>query len=192
MLKSNKVRFWILSVIALSAIMVSACGNATPQVVEITREVPVTVVVTQLVVVTATPPPPTPTPQFTATPEPSATPAFLKWTSAQVADTFKAAGLEITDARPATKDDYGMAPMTAVEGSHFLIPSLCSDCGGRIFSFASQADLDKMKTYYVELGKSSAAFFSWVFVKDNILVQINGDLKEDKARQYETALNSIK
>jgi hypothetical protein len=36
-----------------------------------------------------------------------------------------------------------------------------------------------------------AAFFSRVFVKDNILVQINGDLPETKANQYQAALNKL-
>jgi hypothetical protein len=38
------------------------------------------------------------------------------------------------------------------------------------------------------MGKASAAFFSWVFVKGDVVVQINGDLSEDKARQYEAAI----
>ena len=42
------------------------------------------------------------------------------------------------------------------------------------------------------MGKSSALFFSWVFVKDRIVVQINGDLPEDAARKYEAALNGMK
>jgi len=136
-------------------------------------------------VVTPTPEPPT------STPEPSPTPAFQKWTSTDVVNIFKSAALEVEEPRPMTKDDYGMAPMRAIEGTRFLIPSLCSDCGGRIFSFSNQEDLDLTKTYYEELGKSSAIFFSWVFVKDNILVQINGDLPEEKARQYEASLNSL-
>lgn len=88
--------------------------------------------------------------------------------------------------------DYELAPLVAVEGMHFLIPSLCPDCGGRIYSFASQEDLDKMRKYYVELGRSSAAFFSWVFAQDNILVQINGDLPEERAIQYEAVLNDLR
>lgn len=141
---------------------------------------------------TSTPEPtPTNTPEATDTPEPTPTPPFEKWTSEQVIKAFKAAGLEAEEIRPMTKDDYGMAPMTAVEGTRFLIPSLCSDCGGRVFSFASPEDLEMMKAYYVELGRVSAIFFSWVFVKDNILVQINGDLPEEKAKQYEAALDAM-
>jgi hypothetical protein len=34
--------------------------------------------------------------------------------------------------------------------------------------------------------------FSWVFVKDNIVVQINGDLPEEQAKKYEAALNGLK
>lgn len=90
-----------------------------------------------------------------------------------------------------TKDDYGLAPMTAVEGMRFLIPSLCPDCGGRVLSFASSEDLEVTKAYYAELGRASAIFFSWVFVKDNILVQINGDLPEEKAKQYEAVLDAM-
>jgi hypothetical protein len=44
----------------------------------------------------------------------------------------------------------------------------------------------------VKLGKENAAFFSWVFVKDNILVQINGNLPEEQAKKYEAALNALK
>jgi hypothetical protein len=112
-------------------------------------------------------------------------------TSQDVADAFVSAGLEAEETRPLTKDDLGMAPMTMTEGTRFLIPSLCEDCGGRIMTFANTTDRDAVKTYYDELGRSSALFFSWVFVKDNILVQINGDLPEEQARQYESVLNSL-
>ena len=49
-----------------------------------------------------------------------------------------------------------------------------------------------MHDYYQRLGKSSVAFFSWLFVKDNILVQINGDLLETKANQYQAVLNNLR
>jgi hypothetical protein len=114
-----------------------------------------------------------------------------QWKSADVIGVFKSESLEIRDPHPMTKDDYGTAPMRAIEGTHFFLPSLCSDCGGRIFSFSSQEDLEATKTYYEDLGKNSALLFTWVFVKENILVQINGDLPEEKARQYESALSSL-
>lgn len=90
-----------------------------------------------------------------------------------------------------TKDDYGIAPMLAQEGVRFFIPSLCEDRGGRILSFKDPKARDKTKEYYVGLGEAGAIFFSWVFEKDNILVQINGDLPERKANQYREALESM-
>lgn len=169
--------------VILVAAVLTACRGVS-QTIEVTRVVPQTVV-TQVVAVTATPEPPA------STPEPYPTSTFQRWTSADVVVIFKSASLEVEEARPLTEDDCGVAPMRAIEGTRFLIPSLCSDCSGRIFSFSSQEDLDLTKAYYEELGKNSAMFFSWVFVKDNILVQINGDLPEEKAKQYEAALDSL-
>ena len=170
------------------AFALASCQASAPVEREVTRIVPQTVVVTEIVnlVVTATPLPPTPTPEASPTPE------FMKLSTADAADAIAATGLEFADPRPMTKDDYGLAPLTAVEGVRFLVPSLCADCGGRLYSFAVQSDLQLMEDYYVELGRASAMFFSWVFVKDNILIQINGDLPEEIARQYEAALEEMR
>ncbi len=204
---TQRPKFILLLWLATFAVIMSSCQGAArivevtrvvPQTIEVTRVVPQTIEVTTVVrqtvvatqivqvVVTATPEPATPTPVSTPTP------VFQKWTSGQVIEAFQAASLEAEAARPMTRDDYGMAPMLAVEGTRFLIPSLCADCGGRVLSFSSQDDLDATEAYYVELGKSSAIFFSWTFTKDNILVQINGDLPEEKARQYEATLDTLK
>jgi len=182
----------LIAVGAMMLLMLAACEQSVPQTVEVTRivtqVVPQTIVVTEVVqiVVTPTSEPATPTS------EPSPTLAFQEWTLEQVVQAFRAAGLEMENPRPMTKDDYGMAPMRAVEATRFLIPSLCPDCGGRIFNFSTQEDLEITKSYYEELGKSSASFFSWLFVKDNILVQINGDLHEELARKYQEALSTLK
>ena len=160
-----------------------AATLATP--VEVTRVVkqtvmvtqsPVEVEVTRLVVVTTTPVP---------------TPVFEIWTADQVVEAFKSSGLEAENPVVMTKEDYGIAPMGAKVGLHFSIPSLCPTCGGRILAFDNQGNLDISRTYYETLGKQSAAFFSWVFVKDNILVQINGDLPEEQARKYEQTLQEL-
>lgn len=127
-----------------------------------------------------------------STSTPIQTTAFQKSSSAQVVNGFSSAGLEAENPRLMTRDHYGMAPMTAMEGTRFLVPSLGEDSGGRIFSFASEQDLQQMRRYYVELGSASALFFSWVFTKDNMLVQINGGLPEEKAGQYEAALNGMR
>jgi hypothetical protein len=189
----NRV-FILVSVSIVLLTFFSGCASPSPEIVEVTRVVPQTVIVTQLVeiVITATPIPPTSTPAFTSTPEATPTPQFILWNSQQVLEAFIAAGLEAETARPMTPDDYGIAPLVAIEGTRFFIPSLCDNCGGRIMSFSTQEDLEAVQNYYNELSRSSAMFFSWVFVRDNILVQINGDLPEASARQYESVLNEMR
>lgn len=108
-------------------------------------------------------------------------------TSEDVIKSFKDAGLEAENTRPMTKDDYGIAPFVC-EGTRFFIPSLGADNGGRIFICDNTEDRDALVNYYTELGKASAIAFSWVFTKGDVVVQINGDLPETTARQYEAAL----
>jgi hypothetical protein len=110
-----------------------------------------------------------------------------KKTSDEVIAAFKAAGLEAESAGAMTKDDYGMAPFVC-KGTRFLIASLGEDSGGRIYICDNTKDRDSLAKYYQALGKASAMFFSWVFVKGSVVVQINGDLQEDLARKYEQAI----
>jgi|DewCreStandDraft_4_1066084.scaffolds.fasta_scaffold20630_7 hypothetical protein len=176
-----------LSAISLSLMLViilAACAAQPVQTVEVTRIVKETVLVTQVVIITATPPPPTPTPEATPTP------AFARWTIEQAAAAIIAAGLEFESPRPMTADDYGFAPYVG-EGVRFLIPSLGPDSGGRLFALQNQAELDSLREYYESLGRQSAAFFSWVFTRDNILIQINGSLPADIAARYEQALKAM-
>ena len=133
-------------------------------------------------------------PPAQASPQPSASSgaastSFQKWKNSQVLDALKAAGLEVENPRPMSKPkDYASAPTIDVEATQFTIPSL-EGAVGRIYNFASEADLEKMVDYY---GNASADNFSWVYVRDNILVQLDGRLTEEKARQYEAALGNVK
>lgn len=187
---SKRTRTWIIviAILVLAALCNALTSCAPKEVIVVhTQEVPVTQIVevtrqieiTELVIVTATPVPPTPTP------------VFQKWSPGQVQDTILAAGLEFVDPKKMEPKDYGLAPYNAVEGWRFLIPSLCYDCGGRVYTFDSPGKLAEMKRYYDSLGESSAAFFSWTFARDNILIQINGDLPEAQALLYQQALESM-
>ena len=134
-------------------------------------------------------------PQPTVSSSPAAGAAstgFQKWKTSQVVEAFKGAGLEVENPRPMSRrpEDYGTTPMIDIEATRFDIPSLGEDGGGvRIYSFTSEDDLEKMIKYYAD---ASAENFSWVYVKDNILVQIDGRLAEEKAKQYEAAMGNVK
>lgn len=147
-----------------------------------------------------------PTPQIIyVTPTPSATQAPLaggsanpspsqSLTSLDVVRAFVAAGLEAADPSVMTVKDFGLAPKRTDDATRFLIPSLGPDSGGRAFVFATVEDLRATKAYYDSLGTTSAAFFSWTFANEPVLVlvQINGQLSEAKAAKYKTVVNGLR
>lgn len=135
---------------------------------------------------------------------PAPSPTFQRWKSEDAIEVFRTAGLEIGNTPTMTREDYGIAPYVAVEGLRLQIPSLAedsdgngkidaeeADVGGRVMSFKAREDLDKTKNYYDDLGKESAVLYSYTFVKDNILVQINGALSQEKANGYDRALQTL-
>lgn len=128
----------------------------------------------------------------TATPMPSPTPQPAKAAPAgglgAVIAEFKAAGLEAERVYKMTPADYGPAPLVGEDAQRFVIPSVCPDCGGRLFLVTNDDDRARLHAHYEELAKASALFFSWVFECKDLLLQINGDLPEEKAKQYEAAL----
>ena len=79
--------------------------------------------------------------------------------------------------------------MIDIEATQFDIPSVGEAGRAHIYNFASEDDLEKMIKFYAD---ASADNFSWVYVKDNILVQIDGRLAEEKAKLYEAAMGNIK
>lgn len=96
-------------------------------------------------------------------------------------------GLEFEDPVRMGPKDYGAAPYVC-QGVRFFIPSLGADSGGRIFICKKKSDRDRLASYYRELGKVSAWFFSWVFVKGDVVLQLNGQLDEHSAKEYASSI----
>ena len=109
----------------------------------------------------------------------------------QIIQAFQDAGLEAATSSAMAAADYGMAPYVA-KGVRFVIPSLCEDCGGRVF-VGTKAEIDQLAAFYEEAGKASALLFSWTFKTQDGrgLVQINGDLPEADALRYRAAMEGI-
>lgn len=97
---------------------------------------------------------------------------------------FKRAGLQAEKPSEMEPREFGMAPLVSTTAYRFLIPSLGKGNGGRVFTFATNKDRDAMRAYYVGLGRRSAIFYSWTFVADRVLVQINGELPKARAEKY--------
>lgn len=105
-------------------------------------------------------------------------------TGETVLSAFRDAGLEAERSFRMQPTDYGLVPQVC-EAWRFFIPSIGSDNGGRVFVCAKEAAKDEIMNYYEDIGK---LFSFWVFSKDNIVVQINGELPEATARKYEQAI----
>lgn len=88
---------------------------------------------------------------------------------------------------PMSRKDYGFAPFVG-KGTRFLIPSLGTNNGGRIFDVSNASERQGLANYYIDLGKQSAMLYSHVFTYKNIVVQINGELDDAKAKKYQAAL----
>ncbi|OMC71078.1 hypothetical protein BK126_02910 [Paenibacillus sp. FSL H7-0326] len=104
---------------------------------------------------------------------------------------FKEAGLEAENATEITKDDMGMGPMRFEEGKRILVPSLGEDNGGRLFVFKDKSDLDELKSYYDEMGKSSAMLFSHTHANDHVLIQMNGDMEQAEFDKYAKVIDEL-
>ncbi len=99
---------------------------------------------------------------------------------------FRQAGLECESPEPTTPD--ASLPFNPASSIRFVIPALSPDYTARIYSFDSPRQLDAARAYFEDRIQADLAYFSWVFVKDNILVDISGDLPDDWASNYEAAL----
>ena len=91
---------------------------------------------------------------------------------------FKNEGLSVENLRKMEREDFGMAPMKTENAKN-----------ARILKFKNEDDLKEMKKYYEELGKSSAAFYSHVYIKDKFLIQMNGDIDDHVFEKYKKAMN---
>ena len=102
---------------------------------------------------------------------------------------FEDKKLVVYNKRKMTKDDFGMAPMTAKDAAIFSLIETDNEAdqkNARILTFDNLEDLNATKAYYDDLGKSSAALFSYTAVdEDNlVLMQFNGGLDQELVEQY--------
>lgn len=203
-------------------LLLAACQPAAPVTVEVTRAVPVTQIVEQLVTVpvevTRIVEVPVTRPvevtriievevtralevtrivQVEVTrvaqpvaPRPTAPPASTLTPEAVVA-AIQAAGLEAENVHPLTREEYKLAPYVG-SGLRFLLPSRAENYGGRIFLVPDPAQRQALRSFYEEMGQASAILSSYLYERENILLQLPGDLPAELARQYEAALQAAR
>lgn len=104
---------------------------------------------------------------------------------------FKAAGLEAESVTDLESDDMGLAPMRFNEGKRIVVPSIGDDKGGRVFVFKKKSDLEELQKYYDELGKASAMTFSHTYSKENVLLQMTGEMEQAQFDKYKEVMDKL-
>ena len=91
-----------------------------------------------------------------------------------------------------TKDDFGIAPMSATSAKIFSLVETDNEDdqrNARLLTFDNLDDLKATKQYYDDLGKDSAMLFSYTAVNEDdlVLMQFNGQLSQDLVEKYAKA-----
>jgi hypothetical protein len=117
--------------------------------------------------------------------------SFQQWHAIDAIQAFQAAGLpiEIPQLRKDERDLFSNEMV--VDSRKFVIPTQGDPTlgSGIVFSVRNERDLQELQNYYATLGKALPQYNSWIFVKDNLLLQIDGDVPEAVAKQYGKALD---
>jgi hypothetical protein len=115
---------------------------------------------------------------------------FAQWQPADVLSALQASELNV-EVLPSGKKDGELGMFIPVEEQRFRAHIDGKDADGVILTFYSKEDLMKMENYYRGLNQALPTFKSWVFVTDNVLLQIDGNLPEKQAMRFEQAVNSM-
>lgn len=109
-----------------------------------------------------------------------------------IIETFTQQSLVVYNPRDMTKEDFGIAPMSATKAKIFsLIETDVEEeqQNARLLTFDNLDDLKATKKYYDDLGKDSAMLFSYTAVNEDdlVLMQFNGQLSQDLVEKYAKA-----
>lgn len=109
-----------------------------------------------------------------------------------IIEAFTQQSLVVYNPRDMTKDDFGIAPMSATSTKIFSLVETDNEDdqrNARLLTFDNLDDLKATKQYYDDLGKDSAMLFSYTAVNEDdlVLMQFNGQLSQDLVEQYAKA-----
>lgn len=109
-----------------------------------------------------------------------------------IIEAFTQQSLVVYNPRDMTKDDFGIAPMSATSAKIFSLVETDNEDdqrNARLLTFDNLDDLKATKQYYDDLGKDSAMLFSYTAVNEDdlVLMQFNGQLSQDLVEKYAKA-----
>lgn len=115
-----------------------------------------------------------------------------KWFAKDVVESFDKKGLKVAKLKPIIEEaDSNFIINMTNKAVRFDLASLGEDVRVYIHTFETTNDLDMAQKHFLELNKKGE-LYTWSFVKDNILLVLTGTVREEIARQYESALYNLK
>jgi hypothetical protein len=105
---------------------------------------------------------------------------------------FGEAGLSIKDKKQMTRQDLSLAPYVTDDMWVFTVQleeNTNEKMNGRLFKIDKDTDLQTLKSYFDELGKSSAMFYSYTYTKGKFLLQMNGEIDKTTFDKYVTIID---
>jgi hypothetical protein len=120
-----------------------------------------------------------------------ATPA-AHWTTNQVVDAFRKAGLPVDQVHVPDSDE-GLPAASGTEAVAFHISHPSGEATGYIFSLPSSTAAEQLQQSSASVSQPSTnGFAALSFTHDNVYVMVVGGLPEATLRQYEDALKTLK
>lgn len=109
-----------------------------------------------------------------------------------IIEAFSEQSLVVYNPRDMTKEDFGIAPMSAKSAKIFSLIETDNEDeqqNARLLTFDNLDDLKATKKYYDDLGKDSAMLFSYTAVNEDelVLMQFNGQLPQELVEKYAKA-----
>jgi len=113
------------------------------------------------------------------------------WSVDDAVNVLNERSLEVKEPEYISETNQFGLPAETTELIRFAIPSVGKDIQGCILTFELKDNLNKVRNYYADLNDKGQPH-TWSFMKDNILLVIDGVVPEEKARQYESALIGLR
>ena len=122
----------------------------------------------------------------------SSAPAEQEQRSAtDVIGAFRAAGLRADVVRGESKDERdGFSGFMVVDAKRFRVSEKANEMG-MVLRFENIRDLKRMQQYFLGLNDSLPQFRSRLYVRDNILLQMNYEVPESTALEYAAVLDGL-
>ncbi|WP_127540590.1 stress protein [Paenibacillus illinoisensis] len=104
---------------------------------------------------------------------------------------FREAGLEIESPTESISEEHGLANLGFKDVKPILVPALGEGEGGYLFLFEDKTELEKLKDYYEEPGKSTLMPNSHAYAQDNILLQMSDQMSQTEFDRYVEVIKDL-